>query len=243
MNAQTELTQTDDADIAAIAAEARDLSEDKFVGLPLKFVKSKWLKAVDNEKQEISATMPFVVDIRSYKRGWIKWQDRKPVYKLLGRPIDNFVSPVRDRLGDLDQSRWPRNNKNEPVDPWQENFSIVMRDVTTDDLVTWTTTSWFGQKALGALLTAYVRDRKQHPGLSPVVLLLSEDKSTANYGDVSAPVLKLVDWQDFGDDAAPPGSPTLAPPPLPSVQELLPPAQPGKRQTRGIPDMNDEIPF
>lgn len=186
--------------------------------------------------------MPFVVDIRSYRRGWIKWQDRKPVFKLLGRPIDSFVSPVRDRLGDLDKNRRPRNNKNEPIDPWQEHFSIVMRDVTTNDFVTSTTTSWFGQEALGALLTAYLRDRKQHPGLSPVVLLSSEDKPTANYGDVSAPVLKLVDWQ-VGDDAAPPGSRTKAPPLLPSVQELLPPAQPGKRQTRGIPDMNDEIPL
>lgn len=40
-NQQTELTQTDDADIAALEAEARDLTEDDFVGLPLKFVKSK----------------------------------------------------------------------------------------------------------------------------------------------------------------------------------------------------------
>ena len=168
MNTQTELTQTDDADIAALEAEARDLSEDDFIGLPLKFVKSKWLKVVDKEKQEqISGTMPFVVDIRSYKRGWIKWQDRKPVFKLLGRPIDNFVSPVRDLLGDLDKNRWPRNNKNEPIDPWQENFSIVMRDVTCGDLVTWTTTSWFGQKALGALLTATCAIESNTPVFHP----------------------------------------------------------------------------
>lgn len=118
----------------------------------------------------------------------------------------------------------------------------MLREINSGDLVTWTTSSWFGQKALGALINAYVRDHKQHAGLMPVVLLLSEDRSTANYGDVAAPVLKVVDWGPFGDDAAPAGSPTLAPAPLPPVQELLPPAPRNGRQVRGN-DMDDEIPF
>lgn len=117
MNTQTELTQTDDADIAALGAEARNLSEDVRVGDDLRFVKGKWQKAVGDKKIEISATTTFVVDMLSYKRGWICWRDRKPVFKLFGRPVDGFVSPVRDRLGELDQRRWPKNSKGEPQDP------------------------------------------------------------------------------------------------------------------------------
>jgi hypothetical protein len=115
-----------------------------------------------------------------------------------------------------------------------------MRDLSDSRLCTWTTTSWFGQKALGRLLDAYVRDQKKHPDLMPVVLLGSEMKPTTNYGDVAAPVLTVVDWQPFGPGAAPPGMPDLPRPPLPPVQEVLPPK--AIRQSLGK-EMEDAIPY
>ena len=191
-----------------------------------------------DEETKIGATTTFAADMRSYKRGWIKWADRKPVFKAIGRPIDGFVSPTRDRLPDRDENRWPRDARGIAQDPWQENFSIVMRDLGDGRLCTFTTTSWYGSKALGALLNVYVRDSKKHPDQMPVVLLSSETKSTMSYGDVEAPVFTVVDWQPFGDGAAPPGMRNLPPPSLPPVQELLPPYQ----QKAGG-DMDDEIPF
>jgi hypothetical protein len=229
----------DDADVAALAAEARELGDDVRVGDALKFKKGRWTKAIGKRENEITATTSFAIDVRSYKRGWIKWVDRKPVFKMIARPIDGFVSPVRDRLGDNDEKRWPRNSKGEPTDPWQENFSVVLRDLGDGRLCTWVTTSWYGSKALGALLNAYVRDQKNHPGLMPVVLLSSEVKSTMNFSDVDAPLLTVVDWQPFGEGAAPPGM-RLPLPPLPPVQELLPPS---KQKKFGGNDMDDEIPF
>jgi hypothetical protein len=229
-----------DADLAALAAEARELMDDIRVGDDLRFKKGKWAKAIGDEEIEITGTITFVVDVRSYKRGWIKWVDRKPVTKILGRPVDGFASPVRSRLGDNDEKHWPRDNKGVPQDPWQENFLVVMRDLSDDRLCTFTTTSWFGSKALGALLGAYVRDQKKHPGLDPVVLLSSETKPTTNYGDVSAPVLTVVDWQPFGERASPPGTP-LSQPPLPVVQQVLPP--PSKPAKKLGDEMDDEIPF
>jgi hypothetical protein len=71
----------------------------------------------------------------------------------------------------------------------------------------------------------------------PVVLLSSETKETADYGDVEAPVLKVVHWQAFGPDAALPGTP-LPQPEFPKAQELLPP--PNKPIGD---DMDDSIPF
>jgi hypothetical protein len=224
-----------DADIAALAAEARELTDDVRVGDDLRFKKGKWSKTIGDEASKVSATTPFAVDMRSYKRGWIKWVDRKPVYKAIGRPVDGFVSPMRERLPDRDESRWPTDARGVPQDPWQENFSVVMRDLSDGRLCTWTTTSWYGSKALGALLNIYTRTAKQHPDRMPVVLLSSETKTTQSFGDVEAPVLKIVDWQPFGEGAAPPGMRTLPPPALPPVQQqVLPPI--GK-------DMSDEIPF
>jgi hypothetical protein len=229
-----------DADLAALAAEARELTDDIRVGDDLRFKRGKWTKTAGDKEIEITGTMAFVVDVRSYKRGWIKWIDRKPVAKILGRPVDGFVSPVRTRLGDHDEKRWPRDNKGQPQDPWQENFLIVMRDLSDGRLCTWTTTSWHGSKALGALLTTYVRQVKSHAGLDPVVLLASEQRPTTNYGDVAAPTLTVVDWQPFGEGASPPGMP-LSQPPLPAVQEVLPPPP---KPTKTIGDeMDDAIPF
>jgi hypothetical protein len=226
-----------DADLVALAAEARDLTDDIRVGDDLRFKKGKWAKTIGDEVLKIGATTSFAVDMRSYKRGWIEWRDRKPVRKFIGRPIDGFFSPMRNRLPDLDESGWPTDARGAPQDPWQENFLIVMRDLSDGRLCTWTTTSWYGSKALGALLNVYTRAAKQHPEQMPVVLLSSETKPTTNYGDVEAPVLKVIDWQPFGDGAAPPGMRNLPPPALPpvqQVQQVLPPI--GK-------DMSDEIPF
>ena len=239
MTQQLATTQNTDADIAALATEARELDDDFRVGYDLKFVKGVWHRRAGDTKIEISSTAPFIADMLSYRRGWICWRDGGKPLKLMGRIVDGFISPVRDRLGDLKESEWPRDKKGVARDPWQENFALVLRDTTADELCTWTTTSWFGQKALGALLSAYVGDYNNHPGCMPVVLLSSENKSTTSYGDVAAPVFKIVDWKPFGEGASPPGSPLLAPAALPVQQELLPPA---KRQALRV-DMDDEIPF
>jgi hypothetical protein len=222
------------ADVAALAAEANELVADFRVGDDLRFKKGNWTKIIGDKEVEIGSTTTFVIDVLSYKRGWIKWLDRKPVHKIIGRPVDGFVSPARDRLGDLDESKWPRNSKFEAQDPWQETFSIVMRDLGDDRLATFTTTSYYGSRALGVLLKAYTADVRQHAGMMPVVLLLSETKATSSYGDVEAPLFKVVDWKPFGDGASSPGI-KLPPPTLPKVQEVLPPPKKA--------DFNDSVPF
>jgi hypothetical protein len=230
---------TNDADLAALESEARELSDDIRVGDDLRFKKGKWMKKIGNKEIAITATMSLVVDMRSYKRGWIKWLDKKPVFKFIGRRVDGFISPLRERFGDLDEKQWPRDGKGIPQDPWQENFLIVMRDLSDNRLCTWTITSWYGQKALGTLLKKYGGEAKAHPGLMPVVLLSSEKRETTEYGEVDAPVLTIVDWKPFGDDASPPGM-RLPQPPLPPVQELLPPS----KQVKKLGDMDDDaIPF
>src|SRR6516225_8465190 len=122
------------ADIATLAAEANELSDDYRVGDDLKFKKGKWTQIAGDTDIGVGPTTTFVVDVRSYRRGWIKWLDKKPVIKLIARPIDGFISPGRERLGDNNNNQWPRDGKGIPQDPWQENFIIVLRNLDKDRL-------------------------------------------------------------------------------------------------------------
>ena len=205
-----------DADLVALAAAARSLLVGDFVGTPLRFVKGLWFKLpAKNQRVKVGATDTFVSDMWSYACGWLEWRDRKPVQKHIYRPIDGFILPTRDRLPDRDKSKWPLDKDGKRSDPWQENHQLVLKDCTTDELVTWTTTSWYGRKALGRLLDLYAREAKKHPGLMPVVALSTRDESSSDYGLIPAPVLTVVDWKAFGEGAAPPGSPTTLLPELP----------------------------
>ena len=239
-----------DADIAALAGAARGLLVNDFVGVPLKFTKGKWTKSVAKDKGEaVGDTAPFVVDILSYACGWVKWENRKPVFKHVFRPVDGFILPPRDRLPDQDKDHWPVDASGKRADPWQENHQLVLKDVTADELVTWTTTSWYGRKAVGRLLDAYTREAKRHPGMMPVVLLSSRDEHSADYGFIPTPVLTLVEWRAFGDGAAPPGSPAMSSTvpaleaqPTPSLLATEKPSR-SSASVRTRSDMDDEIPF
>ena len=161
---------------------------------------------------KVGATDTFAVDVPSYACGWLQWLNRRPVQKYIYRPIDGFILPTRDRLPDRDKSKWPVDPKDgKRSDPWQENHQIVMKDLTTDELLTWTTTSWYGKKAIGRLIDLYAREAKSHAGLMPVVTLSTRDELSPDYGLIPAPVLAVVDWQAFGAGAAPPGSPATLP--------------------------------
>jgi hypothetical protein len=172
--------QVSDTDLVALSGAARDLLAGDFVGMPLKFQKGRWSKAVaKGETVEIGETETFIVDPLSYCSGWVRWEAKSVTAKIgPGRPIDGFILPVRDRLPDQDTSRWPFGRSGKREDPWKENHQITMKDTADDTLLTWVTSSWGGRKAIGQLISAFIRERKAHPGLFPVVLLSSRDDHT-----------------------------------------------------------------
>lgn len=234
------ITSQDDADLAALAAVGRELAAGDRVGVPLDFKKGRWLKAISKDNiVEIGPTRPFTFDMKSYSCGWHCWRNKKLVHRLVYRPIDGWISPPRDRLPDQDKKGWPIDAKGTPKDPWQPVHSIVLKDQQDDQypLVTFSTSSYYGSKAVGRLLLAYAREAKQHPGLMPVGLLSSHDEFSPDYGAIPAPTVTIVDWQPFGEGAAPAGSP-MAMPALPA------PAQPLTVVAGSTEDaMDDEIPF
>ena len=198
-----------DPDIAVLAQLADELIG--FAGTPLRFVKGKWLTGREDASEEVGATQTFCFDVRSYAHGWIKWQKQKPVHKIIGRPIDGFRLPSRTELGDLDENAWPQGRKG-PEDPWQRVAQISVREADFENCppLVFSSPSVGARIGLGHFLKAYAAGAKDHPGLMPVVLLKSVDRDT-EYGRMPTPKFEIVDWADFGEGAAPPGSPMPQP--------------------------------
>jgi hypothetical protein len=234
-----------DADLAALVDAAYELAPSDIVGLPLKYTKGKWTirESKDNESV-VGATDMFVVDVLSYSEGWVRWENKKRTHKIIARRIDGFISPPRHVLPEVDETEWPYDAKG-PKDPWSEIQAIVMRDLTGERLVTWTSDSYGGRIALGALLKTFTEECRAHPGCYPVVLLESYDRQTAEFGKVATPRLKIVDWKPFGEGAAPAGDPNRAAAvrkQLESLKTLALP-KPDAKTRRAGDDMDDEIPF
>src|SRR5262249_16173508 len=134
---------------------------------------------------------------------------------------------------------WPV-GPNGPTDRWQISQRLVLRDLTTGELVTWVSQSHGGKLAIGEFLKSFVAECRQHPGLAPVIVLTSYDPPT-NFGDKATPRLKFVgEWQPFGPDASPPSDPQRVLMARHAMQSLraLEPLKPDRKS-----DMEDEIPF
>jgi hypothetical protein len=249
-NTQQLTAEINDADFAALTNAARDLAPSDIIGLPLKFNKGKWLiKLSKDEQHEVTATESFVVDPISYAEGWYKWVNQKPVFKAIGRRVDGFISPPRSVLPDQDKRLWPVDTKG-PKDPWQERQHLLLKDLTSGELLTWINEgSWGGRRGLGEFLDAYVAEIKKHPGEDPIVLLQSWERPSQDWGNIPTPRLKLVGWQPFGEGRTPPGDPARAKLMREALQDLLAPPKPDAALTAlaapqaEVAVLEDDIPF
>jgi len=212
------LTIISEDDLASIAEAGNDLTAGAMVGDPLKFVKGVWKKRNGDGWVTVSPVQQFVVDVLSYQRGWIRWHEKKPTHRYIGRHVDHFPFPVRSRLPE------PELEGNQE-DPWQETHQIVLRDLGAEGvlnangkLYTYTTSSYNGPKAIGKLLKAFASHAKEHPGQMPVVYLGSFDKEDAK-AVVACPLFTICDWTEFGDGASPPGRKLVSVPPIPQITD------------------------
>jgi hypothetical protein len=232
----TELAVTNDNDLELLGEAAQSLAGNDMVGEHLKFKQGVWRKKVAStgdvlkDHVVVQQLEQFVVDVLSYKHGWIRWRDKKPTHKYMGRKVDRWPLPKREQLPEKDVAYTEE-------DPWQETHTIVMRELATGSLFTYGTTSWGGKKALSKLLGVFRDHAKKHPGQMPVVYLGTIEKD-GEKGAYQAPTLEVCDWQPFGNDASPPGNPPDVPPPLPRLTD-----QSGEGAEAEAVDMSDEIPF
>jgi hypothetical protein len=136
-------------------------------GAFLKFTKGDWTLGEDGKKVPEQAR--FVVCMDECYRGWVRWHDGKPTDHLIGRVVDRHHVPRREELGDLDESKWETADNGARRDPWQRTVYVAMRDLNTDEIVCFTSSSDGGRKAVAKLLDRYDRLRHRHKAKMPVV--------------------------------------------------------------------------
>lgn len=190
-------------------------------GTFLKFTKGDW--TLGEDEKEVPAEIRFVANLEEYYRGWVRWWDGKPTEHRIGRVVDRHRVPPREELGDLDESKWETEPSGTRRDPWAKTVYLAMRDLRSDEIVCFTSSSDGGRKAVAKLADRYDRLRGRHKPKMPVVVLETESYQHKLYGKILKPRLNVVDWAYWDDEiAADPG---------------------GALQAQNAAEMNDEIPF
>jgi hypothetical protein len=201
-NDLTTVTRSTGVALAANVSPYREAVNDEIgadFGTFLKFAKGEWL--LGEEGKEVPAEARFVANLEEYYRGWVRWWDGKPTDHLIGRVIDRHRVPAREELGDQDKSRWEVANGVQR-DPWAKTVYIAMRDLSTDEIVCFTSSSDGGRKAVAKLADRYDRLRHRHKAKMPVVTPESEGYQHDVYGKIWKPVFRIVDWAYWDDETA-----------------------------------------
>jgi hypothetical protein len=169
-------------------------------GTFLKFAKGDWLLGEEGKKVPAEAT--FVANMEEYYRGWVRWWDGKPTEHLIGRVVDRHRVPPREELGDLDEVKWETEPNGQRRDPWARTSYLALRDVVSDEIVCFTSSSDGGRKAVAKLADRYDRLRHRFKAKMPVVSLTSESYQHNTYGKILKPTFRIVDWAYWDDEAA-----------------------------------------
>lgn len=166
----------------------------------LLYRKGKWTRGED--QRSVPPGSRFLCNMVEIWTGWVRWWNGSQVEHRIARLIDNPPRLLREDLGHLDQSLWETDPQGNPRDPWSEVRRIVMRDMD-GELLTFSTSSWGGCKALAKLCRDFDRDPQSRTGAWPVVELDRKDRKSADYGLIPEPTLTIVDWDCWDEDAMP----------------------------------------
>jgi hypothetical protein len=157
--------------------------------------------------------------------GHVRWWDNSPVEYRIARLIDFPPEVVREDLGHMDKSLWETDQQGNPRDPWQPVDRIVMRDMD-GELLTFSTSSWGGRKAVAKLCRDFDQNYQKHPGAWPIVELRSKDRRSADFGLIPEPVFTIVDWAPWDEET------------MPDAKALETPKAPD-----AATELDDQIPF
>jgi hypothetical protein len=160
-------------------------------GLLLRFTKHGEFKA-GQDGEEVPEGTRLLVYMPGLQRGWVKWEDQKPVRHIIGLVAEGYRPPPRSELGDMDQADWPMLN-GRPIDPWQNTNYVTMLD-EGGQIYTFVTASKGGLSALGELVDQYAKRRRMKPDEIPVIELHARSYQHKEYGETFAPQLKITGW-------------------------------------------------
>jgi hypothetical protein len=241
-DALTSSTALAPAEDNAFTAYANAALAQNITGTRLKFSKGDWLAGQEN-RQIVPGTR-MVGDMDSFSVGWVRWSNGKPRDPRMGRVVERFKPARRDDLGDNDCDLWETSDSGEPRDPWTFTNNLVMADLETREVFTFTTSSKGGRRAVEKLCQLYGREQARHPDEWPVVELQFDSYQHPNksFGRIKEPVLKIVGWiaKDADSPAAldapaPKPAPTMIAAPLSDDMDEPPPDEVGDPGNDGPP--------
>ena len=143
--------------------------------------------------------------------GYIKFNgEGVPPDSIMGLLYQGFVLPDRRSLGDLDESQWQLGLDGQPADPWVHRMCLVLRNLATNEYVTFITQSKTGRRAVGSLLKHYDRMQRTDPEAYPVVRLKSGGymHRDSRVGFVPTPAFAVVGKTPKASAAIPDTSPS-----------------------------------
>jgi hypothetical protein len=132
----------------------------------LKFTKGKYFIGDD----EVTGRT-YVAYVAQMARGYVKFVGGKVTEQRVGKVADGFRVPVRNDLGDTDESLWEKDTAGKPRDPWSFQYYVPMTDVETGDTAVFVTASHGGKGAVGRLSDLYAKNIRNG---SPIVKLAVE---------------------------------------------------------------------
>lgn len=220
-------------------ADAYDAFADEggHFGKLLKFVKGKY--TVNDKAVDIGTE--YVALVPEMQRGWVRFEEGRPVEHRLGLIREGFQFAPRASLGFNDQRKWERDKrKAEQKDPWQKQVYLpLLRLESDDEVICFVSGSVGGQQALRDLVRAY--KPKAATSELPIISLQSDTYEHDNYGTVSIPILRVEGWHDAGTVPPPPAR---APAPIAAPAQIQAPAKAVGKDEADNSDMGDEdIPF
>jgi hypothetical protein len=206
-------------------------------GKLLKFNKGKY-SANDHD---VPIGTEYAAYVHELRRGWVRFEDGKPVEYRIGLVRDGYQFLPRDSLGSMDNRRWERDRNGKPKDPWQRQYYLPMIHLESDELITFVTNSDGGEKAIRNLVRAY--KPKKATSEVPIVSLQGDNYLHPDYGRVEVPLFKIEAWHDMGFvPPAPKPAPAAVPAPQPKPDPITSGKAIGKDQADNS-DMDDDIPF
>jgi hypothetical protein len=149
---------------------------------------------------EVPAGIALVAIVTEMHGGYTKWEGGEIVAQEM-RPVSEGcdLQALRETLGDLDQSQWPRDDSGKPTDPWKECVLLPLKDLKTGACYTFSSSSIGGTRAAKRLAAVYswqLRASPETAGHLPVVALGSRayQHSDRKRGTIHNPTLEGIDW-------------------------------------------------
>ena len=188
------------------------------------------------EEEEIPEGTELVMGVNTFKVGWIKWEDNRPVDSRMGLLSEGFRPAAREDLGDTDEEQWETDDDDKPRDPWQRTDQVLLKDLSDGRVFTFAPSSKSGKSAIGEVAGAYgdrVQDGHEAAEM-PIVRLMSSHYKHKKYGKVMVPVFELTgEWVAPSDDDAPAPKGKKA---KPAKAAAKAPAKPAGKSAGGKPN-------